>query len=87
MSKTKIKAKRRRAKAIAESFATTTFLSDDAIAVGALKIPDAATYLSISVITLRRLMAKGLIRPNKVLRHNLLPVSELQRFLQEGMVE
>ena len=53
--------------------------------VGALKIKDAAKYLGgVSQITVRRLIDRGLIRPNRALRHLLIPISELDRFLTEG---
>ena len=53
--------------------------------VGALKIKDAARYLGgVSQITVRRLIDRGLIKPNRALRHLLIPVSELDRFLTEG---
>jgi len=53
--------------------------------VGALKIKDAANYLGgVSQITVRRLIDRGLIKPNRALRHLLIPVSELDRFLREG---
>jgi len=48
---------------------------------GALKIKPAARYCSLSVITLRRLVDKGLIHPNRATRHLLFPVAELDRFL------
>jgi excisionase family DNA binding protein len=52
---------------------------------GALKLKDAAKYLGgISIITVRRLIERGLIKPNRALRHLLIPVSELDRFLAEG---
>jgi excisionase family DNA binding protein len=53
--------------------------------VGALKIKDAAQYLGgVSTITVRRLIARGLIKPNRALRHVLIPVVELDRFLAKG---
>jgi hypothetical protein len=53
--------------------------------VGALKIRDAAIYLGgFSTITVRRLIARGLIKPNRALRHILIPVAELDRFLAIG---
>ena len=53
--------------------------------VGALKIKDAAKYLGdVSQITVRRLIERGLIKPNRALRHLLIPISELDRFLTEG---
>jgi len=53
--------------------------------VGALKIKDAAQYLGgISRITVRRLIKRGLLKPNRALRHILISVAELDRFLAEG---
>ena len=52
---------------------------------GALKLKDAAKYLGgVSQITVRRLIERGLIKPNRALRHLLIPISELNRFLAEG---
>jgi hypothetical protein len=51
-------------------------------AAGALKLKPACQYLGgISEITLRRLIARGLIRPNRNLRHIMIPIAELDRFL------
>jgi excisionase family DNA binding protein len=47
---------------------------------GALKLRPAAKYLSISEITLRRLVARGVIRPNRATRHLLFGREELDRF-------
>jgi excisionase family DNA binding protein len=47
----------------------------------ALKIKGAASYLSISEITVRRLIERGLIKPNRALRHILISKAELDRFL------
>jgi hypothetical protein len=50
--------------------------------VGALKLKDAAQYIGgVSTITVRRLIKRGLIKPNRSLRHILIPVSELDRFV------
>jgi excisionase family DNA binding protein len=52
---------------------------------GALKLKDACKYLGgISPSSLRRLIERGLLRPNRALRHILIPISELDRFLEEG---
>jgi hypothetical protein len=49
---------------------------------GALKIKDAADYLGgVSPITVRRLIKRGLIKPNRALRHVIIPVAELDRFI------
>ena len=51
----------------------------------ALKLKDACAYLGgISPATLRRVISRGLIKPNRVLRHILIPISELDRFLKSG---
>ena len=50
--------------------------------LGALKIKDAAEYLGgVSTITVRRLIKRGLIKPNQALRHLLIPIAELDRFV------
>jgi excisionase family DNA binding protein len=48
----------------------------------ALKLRQAADYLGLSTISIRRLIKRGLIKPNRALRHILIPISELDRFLQ-----
>jgi excisionase family DNA binding protein len=52
--------------------------------VGALKLKEAAKYLSLSLISVRRLIQRGLIKPNRALRHILIPIAELDRFLKQG---
>jgi excisionase family DNA binding protein len=52
---------------------------------GALKLKDAAEYLGgVSIVTVRRLITRGLIKPNRALRHVLIPVAELDRFINSG---
>ena len=52
---------------------------------GAVKIKGAAEYLGgVSPISVRRLIKRGLIKPNRALRHILIPISELDRFLAES---
>ena len=48
----------------------------------ALKLKSAAKAIDVSDITMRRLIAKGEIKPIRKLRHLLVPVSELQRWLK-----
>jgi hypothetical protein len=58
------------------------------LAPGGLKLKDAAAYLGgISTVSLRRLIKRGLIKPNHSLRHVLISRAELDRFLREGMSE
>ena len=52
--------------------------------VGALKLTQARQYLGgLSVPTMHRLIKRGLLRPNRCLRHLLFPISELDRFLSQ----
>jgi hypothetical protein len=52
---------------------------------GALKLKDACEYLGgISPSSVRRLINRGLLRPNRALRHVLISVTELDRFLAGG---
>ena len=54
--------------------------------VGALKLKPAAQYLGgLSVPTMHRLIHRGLLCPNRMLRHLLFSREELDRFLREGM--
>jgi hypothetical protein len=51
----------------------------------ALKVEDACEYLGgISPSSVRRLINRKLLKPNRALRHLLIPVSELDRFLGQG---
>jgi len=52
--------------------------------VGALKLKETCRYLgNISEPTIHRLIARGLLRPNRALRHLLFPIEELNRFLRQ----
>jgi excisionase family DNA binding protein len=55
--------------------------------VGALKLKPAAQYLSLSKPSVYRLVARGLLRPNRALRHLLFSKAELDRFLSEYTTE
>ena len=58
------------------------------VSPGALKLKEARQYLGgLSVPTIHRLIQRGLLRPNKSTRHLLFPISELDRFLREGMAK
>jgi excisionase family DNA binding protein len=51
---------------------------------GAFKLKEACEYLGgISSVTLRRLIARGLIRRHPALRHILISKAELDRFLRQ----
>src|SRR5262249_54146717 len=53
--------------------------------VGGLKLRPAAQYLGgLSVPTMHRLTQRGLLRPNRALRHLIFPVAELDRFSARG---
>ena len=47
----------------------------------ALQLKRAAQYIDVSEMSMRRLIKRGLIKPNRALRHILIPVAELERFL------
>jgi excisionase family DNA binding protein len=49
-----------------------------------MKVKYAAKYLGISPISVRRLIKRQLLKPNRSLRHLLLPTAELDRFLAGG---
>jgi helix-turn-helix protein len=59
-------------------------MSNSQVSIGGLKLRAAAKYLSLSPITLRRLVDRGLLKPNRATRHLIFPVSELDRFLEGG---
>jgi Helix-turn-helix domain len=51
---------------------------------GAFKLKPAARYLGgLSVPTMHRLIDRGLLRPNRALRHLIFSKAELDRFLAE----
>jgi hypothetical protein len=63
------------------------FTSGNSVQVnqGALKLKDACEYLGgISPSSVRRLIKRKLLTPNRSLRHILIPIPELDRFLAKG---
>jgi len=48
----------------------------------AFSVQETAVALGISPISVRRLIQRGLLRPNRALRHLLIPAAEIDRFLQ-----
>jgi excisionase family DNA binding protein len=48
---------------------------------GGFKLKHAARYLDVSPMTIKRLIERGMLRPNKKLRHLLFSRAELDRFL------
>jgi excisionase family DNA binding protein len=57
--------------------------SEHTITPAALKLKDAAAYLGVSPATVRRLIDRGEIRSVQALRHILISIKELDRFLEE----
>ena len=49
----------------------------------ALKIDEAAQVLGLNHFSVRRLIARGKLKCSSALRHKLVPVSEIERFLKE----
>jgi len=56
--------------------------TQDSVSVSAVKTKAAAARLSISEKTVRDLVKRGLLKPNRQTRHLLFPVAELERFLK-----
>jgi hypothetical protein len=58
------------------------------VSPAALKFEEARHYLGgISGPSLTRLVQRGLIRPNRFLRHHVFSKAELDRYLAAGMTE
>jgi excisionase family DNA binding protein len=49
----------------------------------AYKLNEASALLGVSVITIRRAIQRGLIKPSRAFRHVLIPATELQSFLDK----
>ncbi len=49
----------------------------------AFSVRETAAILGISEKSVRRLIARGLLRPSKALRHILIPKVEIERFLRQ----
>ena len=50
----------------------------------AYKLAEAAALLSVSEITVRRLVARGELHPVRAIRHLIFSRNELRRFLDSG---
>jgi excisionase family DNA binding protein len=50
--------------------------------VTAVKTGEAAKRLSVTPKTIRSLVRRGLLKPNRSTRHLLFPIEELERFLK-----
>jgi excisionase family DNA binding protein len=48
----------------------------------AVKTGEAAKRLSVTPKTIRSLVKRGLLKPNRSTRHLLFPIEELERFLK-----
>ncbi|MCC7376098.1 MAG: helix-turn-helix domain-containing protein [Verrucomicrobiales bacterium] len=53
----------------------------------ALSVQETAQLLGVCEASVRRLVARGLIRPSRALRHLLIPRTEVERFLRETSAE
>jgi excisionase family DNA binding protein len=70
-----------------DSALALTLTSTGQVPVGALGTADAARYLSISIITLRRQVRDGKLIPSRMTRHLKFSIRELNRWLEEGRCE
>ena len=59
-------------------------MSNTENSVSALKTREAARRLSVTPKTIRSLVQRGLLKPNRATRHLLFAVRELDRFLNES---
>jgi len=50
----------------------------------AFTLRETAGLLGISYVSVHRLIKRGLLRPNRALRHKLVSRAEIERFLAEG---
>jgi excisionase family DNA binding protein len=48
---------------------------------GGYKLKSAAKYLDVSTMTVKRLIERGMLRPNRKLRHLLFSKADLDHFL------
>jgi excisionase family DNA binding protein len=51
----------------------------------AYTMQETADILGVSYITVHRLLKRGLLKSCSALRHKLIPMTEIQRFLRETM--
>jgi excisionase family DNA binding protein len=64
----------------------TVLASNDADGAGkrlAYSMLETAELLGVSYITVHRLVKRGLLKSSTALRHKLIPLTEIQRFLRE----
>ena len=63
---------------------STTSKSSSApgLAPRAVKINEAASLLSVTPITIRRLIERGFLKPCRVLRHPLIPIEQIEELLR-----
>ena len=55
------------------------------IARRAYSLKETASTLGISESSVRRLIARGKLRPSRLLRHLMVPVEEIDRLLRDAM--
>lgn len=51
----------------------------------AYTMQETADALGVSYLTVHRLLKRGLLRSSTALRHKVIPVTEIQRFLKETL--
>lgn len=51
----------------------------------AFSIPEAAQMIGVSVVTIRRLLRRGKLRCLDSLRHKIIPLVEIERFLRADL--
>lgn len=68
-----------------DSTSANTDVGDPAIQRVAYNVSETATMLGVCEKTVRRLIARGVLRPNRALRHHLISKKEIERFLEESL--
>ena len=53
----------------------------------AFSVKETAAMLGLSEKTIRRLIARGLLRPSRALRHLLISKKEIERFLEQTTIK
>jgi excisionase family DNA binding protein len=51
----------------------------------AYTMEETAKILGVSYITVHRLLKRGLLKSSRALRHKLIPMTEIERFLKTSM--
>ena len=68
-----------------QSLPTPDKLEKTPVSKLAYTMEEAAQCLGVSYITVHRLLKRGLLRSSSALRHKVIPVTEIERFLEDTL--